>query len=275
MRTRIVAEVASNHAGSLPLAKEFIRIAAAVGADCVKFQSSRYEDLSRREDPQADWVRMTSLSDDAHRELIDTCRAHKIGFLTTCFSRTRVPFLTSLGMDEIKVASPDLMSFPLIELLSASFRHIIISTGLHTCAEIRQATAFLTRKRINATLLHSVSIYPTPPEKAFMGKFLWLRTIYPHVGYSNHVPGTEAAKFAIAQGAEIVEVHFKLGKFGPGRATEWDLTPEELHDLIEYRNLIEKLTGKQEWLEDASFLFPEELAGRDRFIGRWVDNRKP
>ena len=63
MKTRIIAEIASNHLGDVSLAKKFIQTASQAGIDCVKFQSFRYEDLVNMQDPQADWVKYTSLSD--------------------------------------------------------------------------------------------------------------------------------------------------------------------------------------------------------------------
>lgn len=273
MGTRIIAEVSSNHQGDMSLAKEFIRAASQTGVDCVKFQSSRYEDLVNKDDPQAEWVEKTSLSDEEHFELIEECKNSKIQFLTTCFSITRVEFLASLGLEEIKVASPDLLSFSMIEKLYQYFKHLIISTGMHNKEEIKTAIDFLLKNNISATLLHAVSLYPTPTDKTFMYKFLWLKDNFPHVGYSHHTSDIEPIKFAMAEGAEIVEAHIKLGKDGPGRATPWDILPEDFEDLVRYRDRLNRMLGNEEWLEEKGFLFPEEAVGRKRFIGRWGDNK--
>jgi N,N'-diacetyllegionaminate synthase len=269
MRTKIIIEAASNHQGNIFLAKEFIRIAAKIGADCVKFQSSRYNDLTDKSEAQAEWVRKTSLSDNDHLELITECSKNKIEFLTTCFSISRVDFLSSLGLKEIKIASPDLVSFSMIEKLAEKFDHLIISTGMHSVGDIKRAIDFLIKNKINATLLHSVSMYPTPLNKAFMHKFLWLKDNFPKVGYSNHVPDTEPVKFAMAHGAQIVEVHMKLGKYGPGRAADWDLSVEQLEELVGYRNILEEMLGKEKDLNNKDFLYEEEVKAAKRFVGRW------
>lgn len=272
MRTKIIIEAASNHQGNIFLAKEFIRIAAKIGADCVKFQSSRYEDLLDKSDAQAEWVKQTSLSDNNHLELMAECSKHKIDFLTTCFSISRIDFLSSLGLKEIKIASPDLESFSMIEKLAEKFDHLIISTGMHTVGETKKAIDFLTKHKINATLLHSVSMYPTPVNKAFMHKFLWLKDNFPKVGYSNHVPDAEPAKFAMAHGAQIVEVHMKLGRYGPGRAADWDLSIEQVEEIVRYRNVLQKMLGKEKDLNDEDFLYEEEVKAAKRFVGRWGNN---
>jgi len=270
---QIIAEVASNHAGDVELAKKFISEAARAGADCVKFQTYFFRDLVNPDDPQANWVKQTELPQEAFYVLIDECKKHNIKFLTTCFGIKYVDFLASLGMYEIKVASPDLLSFKMIKALANHFSHIIISTGMHTIEEIVKAVEFLKDSEINATLLHTVSLYPTPAEKAWMEKFHWLKSIYPRVGYSDHVPGIEAIKYAIANGATIIEKHFKLGKSGPGRASVWDATPEEMTEIVKYRRLLQDMQGYiveeklYKWLDEG------ELKARDRFIGRWGDNR--
>lgn len=272
MDAKIIAEVSSNHQGDISLAKEFVRIASKIGVNSVKFQSSRYEDLVDKSDPQAEWIKRTSLSDEDHFELVEECEKNKIGFLTTCFSMSRVDFLASLGLEEIKIASPDLLSFKMIERLSDRFEHLIISTGMHTRRQIRKAIDFLLSNQINATLLHSVSMYPTPLDKAFMYKFLWLKDNFPKVGYSNHVPDTEPVRFSMAHEARIVEVHMKLGKYGPGRAADWDLSVEQVEDIVRYRDVLGSLMGNREDMDNEDFLYDEEVRAAERFVGRWGHN---
>jgi sialic acid synthase SpsE len=116
-------------------------------------------------------------------------------------------------------------------------------------------------------------MYPTPLNKAFMHKFLWLKDNFPKVGYSNHVPDTEPAKFSIAHGAEIVEVHMKLGKYGPGRAADWDLSVEQVEDIVKYRNVLRTILGNDENLNNEDFMYEQEAQAAKRFIGRWGDNK--
>lgn len=273
MGARIVVEVASNHHGNIFLAREFIKIAARIGADCVKFQSSRYQDLVDKSDPQAEWIRDTSLSDADHVELIGECKKNQIDFLTTCFSIARVDFLSSLGLKEIKIASPDLLSFAMIEKSAGVFDHLVISTGMHTIREIKKAIDFLLSNKINATLLHSVSMYPTPLKKAFMYKFLWLKDNFPKVGYSNHVLDVEPVRFSMAHGAQLVEVHMKLGRYGPGRAASWDLSIDQVEEIVKYRSLLRNMLGKKKALENKDFLYEEEVSAVKRFVGRWGRNQ--
>jgi sialic acid synthase SpsE len=106
-----------------------------------------------------------------------------------------------------------------------------------------------------------------------MYKYLWLKDNYPHVGFSNHCSSIEPIKFAIANGAEIVEAHLKLGDNGPGRATPFDILPGDFEELVRYRDVIAEILGDESWLDDEDFLFPNEKKAAARFIGRWGDNK--
>ncbi len=271
-RCEIIAEVASNHSGNLAIAKKFIQVSARLGVDYVKFQSSRYEDLVRKNDPQAEWIKRTSLSEEDHLFLIDVCRRSGVSFLTTCFSLSRVSFLGSLGLRAIKVASPDLLSFAMIEKLAQFFPRIFISTGMHSIKEIKAAIKFLLTNKIPAVLLYTVSLYPTPLEKCFMRKFLWLKDHYPLVGYSNHTATITPAKFAMDHGASVIEAHMKLSDSGPGRVTPWDISPSDFSEIIKYRAMLREFLGNAQWLASENYLFPEERKAKRRFVGRWGDN---
>jgi N,N'-diacetyllegionaminate synthase len=266
MRTQIIAEVTSNHGGDLTLAREFIQRAADAGADYVKFQSWRASTVrDGAADPQHAWFVRSELSDAAHHELIEECDRRGVRFLTTCFDIGRVDFLASLGGDTIKVGSPDLTSRRMLEALRARFRHVIVSTGVGTDAEVEAAAHWL--ERGDFTLLHCVSLYPMPPGQAHLRRMEWLRRFTPSVGWSDHAEGLDVARMAIAAGASFVEKHFCLGRNGPGRATAWDATPDEIAALVSYARHVETIMG------DASAPATEELArAKARFTGRWGNN---
>lgn len=265
MKAQIIAEVASNHGGDLRLAREFIHAAAENGADFVKFQSWQAKRM-RSDDPQHAWFVQSELSDDAHAELIEECKARGIRFLTTAFDVDRVDFLASLQMPVVKVGSADTASYALLRALRARFPHVILSTGMATDEEVREAAKILASGPF--TLMHTVSLYPTPVERASLRRMHWLRTLASSVGYSDHTVGLEAPKVAIAMGAEYVEKHFCLGRTGPGRVMDWDMTPADLAELARFAGEVEVLGGNDQFA-----LLPDLQVARRRFIGRFGDNQ--
>jgi sialic acid synthase SpsE len=265
VRTKIIAEVSSNHGGDINLAREFVRVAAEIGVDFVKFQSWQAKKL-RRDDSQLEWFTKSELTDKAHYILLEECERRGIEFLTTCFDIERIDFLSKLGLKRIKIASPDAASFKMLKEIKKRFQHIILSTGMTYSEELRRTAELL--REVNFTFLHCVSIYPTPIEKVNMKRMEWLRKFTPSVGYSDHTVGIEAVKLAIVKGAEYVEKHFCLGKHGPGRVMPWDATPDEMEKIVEYSLMCVKMEG-----EGSYEPYEEEEKARERFIGRFGDNR--
>jgi sialic acid synthase SpsE len=194
------------------------------------------------------------------------CDQYKIGFLTTCFDLNRVEFLASLGLKTIKVGSPDCNSFRLLEKLMKHFDHLIISTGMSTDDEVKEMINFVKGHKV--TVLHCVSLYPTPLEKVNLERMNWLRTFGLPVGFSDHSLGTEAGKLAIAMGAEILEKHFTLSRNLPGKDQAMSTLPEEFAELVEWAKLVEKMRGvAHPGLSDS------EIELRKVYIGKWGDNR--
>lgn len=278
MKTQIIAEVASCHNGSLDMAKALVRAAADAGADIVKFQSWKASDV-KGTDPDKKRYEQLEFRDEWHGEIIRCCRDHNIGFLTTIFDIRRIPFLKSLGLDSIKVASYDLKSFVLLEELRKNFKKIYVSTGGSYPDEVEKAVGIL--KGHDVTFLHCVLSYPTPLEHANLGRIRWLRTLAPSVGYSDHTDGTEAAKLAMAMGVDCLEKHFTLDRrtpqilhstsTDPGRKKttthEFAIEPEGLREICRHARLVEQMmgTGNPEPL-------PIELGTMEKYTGRLGHN---
>jgi sialic acid synthase SpsE len=265
VRTKIIAEVGANHGGDMDLAKEMIRVAAAAGCDFVKFQSWQAETLAPG-DPNFDRHKKAQLSDDAHRELIECCLEHGTQFLTTCFDHRRVEFLGSLGLSTIKVASPDCGSTRMLTMLRDAFPHVIVSTGMTPEEDVIAAAETLSGH--DFTMLHCVSLYPTPTHKVNMARMSWLRTLCPSVGFSDHTMGTPAARLAIAMGADVVEKHFTSDRNLPGKDQAVSGTPHEFRELVAYAEEVELLMG-----EAHPSLSDEEERLRGIYVGKWGDNR--
>ena len=264
LRTKIIAEVSSNHGGDINLAKEFIRSAASLGLDYVKFQSWQVRTLrDGAGDPQFGWLSQAELLDESHRELIVECQKQGIRFLTTVFHPGRVPFLKSLGLDEIKIGSGEALNGSLLRAVRGEFKNVMVSTGLALDHEVMEIVGQL--EGVSFSLFHCVSLYPLALSKVNMVRMDWLKKFCPQVGYSDHTVGLDAAKLAIDRGASFVEKHFCLGRHGPGRVNAWDATPEEMESLRVYAEKVEKMVG------DGKIVLDEGLSeARRLYLGRFA-----
>ena len=266
--TRLIAEIGANHMGDMGLAKAMIDAAHNAGADTVKFQSWRPEALSPSfQGYKEAFARhsKTQLSEEDHHDLIAYCRDKGVHFLTTCFDTDRVDFLADLGLEEIKVASPDCGSIAMIEALMKRFPRLLISTGMTQSADVLQSIE-CTRGH-DVVFLHCVSLYPTPPEQVNLARMDWLKAQGVRVGLSDHSMGSDAANIAIARGAEIVEKHFTLSRNLPGKDQTVSGEPAEFVEISRFLKSFDKILGIQE-----PELTEEELHLQSVYVGKWGDN---
>src|SRR2546430_16300044 len=113
----VIAEIGENHGGDMALAREMVMRAAGAGADVVKFQSYRGQDVAP-DDPEREWFTQVELSDDAHHELAQLAREQGAEFLSAPFTVERAELLVEgLGLRAIKVASSEMLNLALLDYL--------------------------------------------------------------------------------------------------------------------------------------------------------------
>jgi sialic acid synthase SpsE len=166
----------------------------------------------------------------------------------------------------VKVASPDATSWAMLDKLAKNFQTLIISTGLIHQDELRQLLRRLDPKQ--AIVLHCISLYPTPLTEVNLARMEWIRAQGFRVGFSDHTEGAEAAMFAIARGAELIEKHFTLSKALPGKDQQMSATPEVFQKICHWRDQVQAMTGQAE-----RALTPTEEKIREAYVGKWGNNK--
>jgi N-acetylneuraminate synthase/N,N'-diacetyllegionaminate synthase len=254
----VIAEAGVNHNGDPALAHQLIEIAAAAGADAVKFQTFRSEALVSRHAPKApyqvettggaesqlDMLRRLELSGETFVALAEACRRRGLLFLSSPFDIASADDLEALGVVAFKTGSGELTNLPLLEHLAAKGRPIIVSTGMATLDEVETAVATVRGRGTPLALLHCVSAYPAPPEECNLRAMDSLRERFGcPVGFSDHTPGITVAVAAIARGASILEKHFTVDRSLPGPDHRASLDPGELTALIAAVRQVEAALG--------------------------------
>lgn len=256
---QIIAEVGVNHNGDIDVAKLLIEKASAAGADYVKFQTFCTHELTVLDAPQATYQKQTAgeyvsqyemlkaleLSYEAHSILKAYCRQCGIGFLSTPFDLKSLAFLDQFGIPFWKVPSGEITNYPYLVRMAKTGKRIILSTGMSTLQEIRDALQLLrSHGSGEVTLLHCNTQYPTPFEDANLNAIQTLRERFGvPVGYSDHTTGIEVSVAAAALGATVLEKHFTLDRtmMGPDHCAS--LEPNELAMMIRMIRNIEKALG--------------------------------
>lgn len=298
----IIAELCQNHNGDLKILEEMVHAAAEAGATYAKIQSLQVAELTHRprfdeglvEDgvvkvikrPYAeeyDRLKKLDLSDEAHHFFLDLCKKAKIKPMTTVFSRSRVPFVASLHLDTVKVASFDCASYPMIEeLKQAGVPRVIVSTGTSFDHEIERTAALL--KGTDFALLHCISIYPTPLKEAHLNRIHYLKKLAPVVGLSDHShPDSDGHKMSVAgmlQGAQIIERHFTILPKDKTKDGPVSVNPRQLGELVSFSRMpLEELASfARQHIPEMPLLFGQEtrdlsvteLLNRDYYRGRFA-----
>lgn len=258
-RTLIIAEAGVNHNGDIKIAKQMIDAAAEAGADIVKFQTFKAENLvtqsakkaeyqlqtTSKEESQLQMLKKLELSFQDHHELIKYAKERQIGFLSTPFDLDSLQLLVDVGIDTIKLPSGEITNYPLLKKSAETGKRIILSTGLSNLEEIKAAVKVL---QINGAgeiiLLHCNTQYPTPFEDANLNAMNTIaEAIELPVGYSDHTNGIEVSIAAVAMGACVIEKHFTLDRNMEGPDHKASLEPHELKAMVSAIRNVEKAMG--------------------------------
>ena len=260
-KTLIIAEAGVNHNGDIVKAKALIDKGAEAGVDYVKFQTFKaanlvtkqakraaYQDKNTQDnDSQYEMLKKLELSQKDHQELIDYCTQKGVKFLSTGFDNESLAFLSQLGVTIAKVPSGEITNLPYLRQVASLFPEVILSTGMATIAEIKDAVKVLTDEGISKekiTILHCNTEYPTPMEDVNLKAMLHIqRELGVSIGYSDHTLGIEVPIAAVALGATVIEKHFTLDKTLPGPDHKASLEPDELTAMVSAIRNIEKAIG--------------------------------
>ena len=247
----IIAETGVNHNGSIERAIAMVNAALSAGADYIKFQTFKAENLvtakARKADYQKDnlpegdtqleMLRALELSENDFRRLAQYCRQCGIGFMSTPFDIKSADFLATLGMDFWKIPSGEITNLPLLRHIGAFGGKVILSTGMSTMEEVAAAVEILVgagTSRRDITLLHCTTQYPAPYGSVNLRAMSELRELgCGAVGYSDHTRGIEIPVAAAALGASVIEKHFTLDRNLPGPDHKASLEPNELRGMCE------------------------------------------
>jgi N,N'-diacetyllegionaminate synthase len=252
----IIAEAGVNHDGSLAKALRLVDIAADAGADAVKFQTFRtdeivmpgtakaaYQERQTGGGSQYDMIRALELDEAAHRAIAERCAERGIEFMSTPFDLWALDLLTGLGMKRIKIASGELTNKPLIEAVAGRGLPIILSTGMGSLAEVERAVGWIRAvwagsdacvAERDLTVLHCTSNYPAEPEAINLKAMDTLAAaLGVPIGYSDHSLGLAISIAAAARGATVIEKHFTEDPAADGPDHAASLAPGDLAALVQ------------------------------------------
>jgi N-acetylneuraminate synthase len=275
----IIAEAGVNHNGDESQALALVDAAVLAGADIVKFQTFKAENLVTSSAKQANYqsqnmgkvesqlamLQRLELSFSAHKRIKSYCKNKGIEYLSTAFDLDSLAFLVEeLDLAQLKIPSGELTNAPFVLAHAMTGRKLIVSTGMATLLEVRDALAVISFGLLKyvgkmqgfspetdtfyqayhstegqellqeyVTLLHCTTEYPTPFSNINMRAMDSLKNEFLlAVGYSDHSLGITIPITAVARGATVIEKHFTLDRNLPGPDHKASLEPQELNEMV-------------------------------------------
>ena len=244
----IIAEAGVNHNGKLELAIKLCDAAKEAGADVIKFQTWKTENLITKKvekaeyqvvntgkfESQFDMLKKLELTYDSFRQVKKYCDEIGIIFASTADEPESLDFLIELGIPFIKVGSGDIGNISFLRYIGSKRLPVILSTGMSTLADIDISIQALREGgATDITVLHCTTNYPCPYEDVNLRAMITLKNAF-HIpiGYSDHTIGRDIAVAAVSLGAIVIEKHFTLDCNMEGPDHKASMEPKEFADLV-------------------------------------------
>jgi len=246
-----IAEAGVNHNGSLEMGKQLIDVGVDAGADAVKFQTFKTENIiipnapkssyhieTTGGDKEQSWyelLKTQEMSREMHIDLVNYCNEKGILFMSTPYDEVSADLLQQLDVPAFKIASTDTNNTPLLRHIARKGRPMIISTAMATMEEVEEAITVVRAEGLSdLVVLQCTGNYPACLEDSNLRVMQSYREkLNCLVGYSDHTPDLINPIAATALGACVYEKHFTLDKNLPGPDHRMSLDPIELKKTIE------------------------------------------
>lgn len=257
----VIAEMSGNHGGSFERAVEIVRAAKGAGADAVKLQTYTADTLTIDCDNEHFRIGQGTIWDgrtlhDLYQEAYTPWEwqprlkqvADEVGIdlFSSPFDASAIDLLETLNVPAHKIASFEMIDHGLVRSVARTGKPMIMSTGMATLEEIREAVE--AAREAGATqiaLLKCTSAYPAPPEEMNLNTLTDLAAkLDVPVGLSDHTLGIMVPIAAVAMGACVIEKHFILSREHPSPDRAFSLEPDEFRSMVEAIRTIEKARGE-------------------------------
>ncbi len=224
----IIAEIGVNHNGNLKLAKKLILNAKKAGANAVKFQTFKAEQLALPDTKKTQYQKKnTDNSGENHFQMLKKLElsfrdfkilkkfsdSNKIDFISTPYDIKSAAFLKKIKLKIFKVASADLVDIELNKYLAKNVPSVILSLGMANKDEINKILKIYRKKnKKNIALLNCVSNYPCKLKSMNLNYFYSLKKKGYVYGLSDHTKSNIASIVTASLGGMVIEKHFTLNK---------------------------------------------------------------
>ncbi|MBI9079228.1 MAG: N-acetylneuraminate synthase family protein [Pseudodesulfovibrio sp.] len=242
-----VAELGTCHEGDLDIALMLARKAVEAGADCIKselfyetevFDPSAVKTFSIRDKqysvPLIEHMRRYQFTLEQHHEIKKLADELDVPFMATAHDRGRVDFLVNIGAEAIKIASPDIVHYPLIRYAAQTDLALFLDTGGAWQYEVEMAIKTALDAGCERLIVnHQPDGHPGKASQhnlRVMQRYSDLFNI--PVGLSDHYDGYEMVYASVAAGANVIEKPISRDRFMEACEHIWSVTIDDLAEVI-------------------------------------------
>ena len=251
-KINIIAEIGTSHEGSFDKAKELVDAACDSGADTIKFQwvyadeilhpKTGYVKLPTGNIPLYERFQQLECPVSFYKDIMDYVHSKGCKFCCSPFGLRSMQELLELKPDYVKIASPELNHYKMLEALrdwrekqkarGEEVVPVILSSGVSTLADIDKAVRIVGREGVS--LLHCITSYPAPEDQYNIRLVSTLKDILGiETGLSDHsLDPVLVPVLSTACGGTIIEKHFTLSRQTSGLDDPVALEPEQFALMV-------------------------------------------
>ena len=259
-KTYIIAEVGTNHNGSLKTALKYVDELSTTGVDAIKFQIGDFNEvysnklfapnyqknLLRKNNNYTNVVKARLLSYSDHKKIFKRCQKKNVDYLCSAFDLQSLKYITkNMDLKFYKIPSSEIYSIDLLKFMSKKNKKIILSTGMSNIKDIGSCIKILNENfKKNITVLHCVSDYPVNLNKINMNFMPTLKKIFKYdIGYSDHSNQILPCIVAVAMGAKIIEKHVTFDTKSHGADHKASISVKDFKEMVKQIRETEKILG--------------------------------
>jgi len=259
-KIKIIAEAGVNHNGKFENALKLASYAKKSGANYIKYQIYKTENLVVNNTATAQYQKENSnfsdqykmlkkyeMSFEDHYKIYQYCQKINIKYLASVFDEESLIFLKKFS-NTVKIGSGEITNLPLLKKISSLNMNCILSTGASEMNDIKQAVSILKNNRKKLVILHCHSSYPSKNYKNLNLSCIktFVKQFNTEIGFSDHTKDSFASILAMGFGATIFEKHLTLNNQLSGPDHKSSMNPIEFKKYIKILNNCNQAIGNGE-----------------------------
>ena len=251
-KINIIAEIGTSHEGSFDKAKELVDAACDSGADTIKFQwvyadeilhpKTGFVKLPTGNIPLYERFKQLECPVSFYKDIMDYVHSKGCKFCCSPFGLRSMQELLHLNPDYVKIASPELNHYKMLEALRDWRKEqnkkgekpvpVILSSGVSRLSDIDKAVRIVGREGVS--LLHCITSYPAPEDEYNIRLVKSLKDVFGiETGLSDHsLDPVLVPVLSTACGGTIIEKHFTLSRQTSGLDDPVALEPEQFALMV-------------------------------------------